>query len=273
MKLYRILKFSNVLKMNNIYNILKPLSTINKLYKMGMCSSNDRNIAIKIDKPEVKHSVDQAKSAKSDKSDDEFETDNDTDCEMDDHRSNNKSVDKKTNDIDIKNKNGTKIRGRSRIKTKSDGSKIRSKSETEPKTKSNIRTKPNTRFNADIISENDSECIEIKSEEKELDFVKIRRKKYKRRTNERSPSIKYIKKSIPPNLRQSVWMEHFKDSIHGVCYCCQKEITSFQFECGHIIAEFHGGETKIHNLKPVCKSCNRSMGVMNMEVYKKKYYE
>ena len=32
------------------------------------------------------------------------------------------------------------------------------------------------------------------------------------------------------------------------------------WECGHIISEFHGGTTEPDNLRPICKNCNSSMG-------------
>jgi 5-methylcytosine-specific restriction endonuclease McrA len=39
-------------------------------------------------------------------------------------------------------------------------------------------------------------------------------------------------------------------------------------ECGHIIAHALGGNALLDNLMPVCKSCNRDMGTMNLEEYK-----
>ena len=43
------------------------------------------------------------------------------------------------------------------------------------------------------------------------------------------------------------------------------------FPCGHIIAEANGGLLKLDNLKPVCVSCNSSMGTQNMDEYILKY--
>ena len=54
--------------------------------------------------------------------------------------------------------------------------------------------------------------------------------------------------------------------------CCQvTDITQMSFNCGHIIAEYNGGETIVSNLKPICQSCNSSMGTQNMTDYMKKY--
>ena len=35
------------------------------------------------------------------------------------------------------------------------------------------------------------------------------------------------------------------------------------WHCGHVISEKNGGETNIGNLRPICGSCNNSMGSMN----------
>ena len=43
------------------------------------------------------------------------------------------------------------------------------------------------------------------------------------------------------------------------------------FHCGHIIAVSKGGDTTCDNLKPICQSCNSSMGNMNMNNFIKKY--
>jgi 5-methylcytosine-specific restriction endonuclease McrA len=39
------------------------------------------------------------------------------------------------------------------------------------------------------------------------------------------------------------------------------------FECGHVISEFNGGTNKLNNLKPICVSCNSSMGTQNMDEF------
>ena len=59
---------------------------------------------------------------------------------------------------------------------------------------------------------------------------------------------------------------NFNSSI-GNCFCCQDEIDSKHFECGHVIAKSKGGDTSIDNLRPVCSLCNKSMGTKNMMVY------
>ena len=79
------------------------------------------------------------------------------------------------------------------------------------------------------------------------------------------------KKTIPPILREKVWLNFFK-TIEGYCYCCNNPISIRSFHCGHIIAEHNGGLTCLENLVPICKSCNSSMGTTNLYAYKEKFY-
>jgi len=80
------------------------------------------------------------------------------------------------------------------------------------------------------------------------------------------------KNRIPASLRRDVWFKHFEPT-KGKCVCCNtKEITPFDFECGHIVAEAEGGVTSIDNLIPICSLCNKSAGVENMNKFKEKFY-
>jgi uncharacterized Zn-finger protein len=81
------------------------------------------------------------------------------------------------------------------------------------------------------------------------------------------------KVSIPKVIRNLVWDTHIgEDNGSGPCYVCTKKINSKDFECGHIIAESKGGTTDIENLRPVCRTCNGSIGSKNMDEFKKKYF-
>ncbi len=82
------------------------------------------------------------------------------------------------------------------------------------------------------------------------------------------------KKTIPKALKKSVWNAIIgKDVGTTKCLCCGvNDISQLEFECGHIIAEALGGETKLENLRPICGSCNKSMGIMNMDEFKQKYF-
>ena len=57
----------------------------------------------------------------------------------------------------------------------------------------------------------------------------------------------------------------------GNCFCCNSEIDSKHFECGHVIPISKGGPDTIENLRPICSLCNRSMGSKNMGEFMKKY--
>lgn len=75
-------------------------------------------------------------------------------------------------------------------------------------------------------------------------------------------------KTIPKPLREKVWRKDNK-TIQSICPICnQNEITAFNFECGHILAESKGGKLTIDNLRAICGSCNKSMGTRNMNEFK-----
>ena len=44
------------------------------------------------------------------------------------------------------------------------------------------------------------------------------------------------------------------------------------YECGHVESEATGGDMSIENLRPICSSCNKSMGIKNMREYIKNNY-
>lgn len=54
------------------------------------------------------------------------------------------------------------------------------------------------------------------------------------------------------------------------CLCCNlSDITQMTFHCGHIIPVYNNGENSVTNLKPICQSCNSSMGSINMDDFMK----
>lgn len=84
-------------------------------------------------------------------------------------------------------------------------------------------------------------------------------------------SSTYKKKTIPKALKIKVWNKYIGEEIgKAKCCCCElTDITQSKFHCGHILSEVNGGELHIDNLKPICESCNKSMGVTNMVDFKK----
>jgi hypothetical protein len=81
------------------------------------------------------------------------------------------------------------------------------------------------------------------------------------------------KEKIPATVRKIVWNTYIgKDNSVGKCLCCNAEdISSTNFECGHIKSEKNGGEVNIDNLRPICGHCNKSIGGNNMDEFMDKY--
>jgi len=77
------------------------------------------------------------------------------------------------------------------------------------------------------------------------------------------------KKPIPLALKRNVWNKHIGEDVgKTLCLCCKlTDITQMNFSCGHIISEFNGGNIKLDNLKPICVSCNSSIGTKNMDEF------
>lgn len=79
------------------------------------------------------------------------------------------------------------------------------------------------------------------------------------------------KKTIPKTIRNQVWRKYCGNSLDGKCFSCNLSLAYECWEAGHIVAEAHGGQTIVENLRPICLACNRSMGKMNMYEFIKKY--
>ena len=84
---------------------------------------------------------------------------------------------------------------------------------------------------------------------------------------------RYRKAHIPHALRRTVWNTYIGEDIGSTeCYVgCKTKISQMTFECGHIEAESKGGLTIVENLRPICSSCNKSMGTRNMHDFMKTF--
>ena len=81
------------------------------------------------------------------------------------------------------------------------------------------------------------------------------------------------RKAIPRKIRGEAWKLQFGNSVKGSCYCCKKEFDVFDdWHAGHIVSSSNGGPDTANNLRPVCGSCNLSMGTSNMDAFKARYY-
>ena len=79
--------------------------------------------------------------------------------------------------------------------------------------------------------------------------------------------------TIPKKVRTDVWNTFIGPNIpiHR-CLCCLKTtICMTDFQVGHVLSEHCGGNLNIDNLRPICASCNISMGTTNMKDYVVKY--
>lgn len=75
--------------------------------------------------------------------------------------------------------------------------------------------------------------------------------------------------SISKTLRVRVWDENGgRNKRRMRCSGgCNRMIDIVDFECGHIVPRARGGGTDLSNLKPVCSSCNKSMGTINLNTF------
>lgn len=120
------------------------------------------------------------------------------------------------------------------------------------------------------------EVKEVK-EPKPVKEVKSKKEKVKAEEKddetEKKTSAKKKKEKIPSAVRKIVWNTYIgKDNPNGKCLCCDAEdISSTNFECGHIKSEKNGGEVNVENLRPICGHCNKSIGGNNMDEFMERY--
>jgi hypothetical protein len=85
---------------------------------------------------------------------------------------------------------------------------------------------------------------------------------------------KHTKKKISKQTRVRCWNTYIGEDVgRAKCICCQSTmITTFTFECGHVVAQSQGGGNELSNLRPICRECNGSMGTQNMKEYAKEEF-
>ena len=81
------------------------------------------------------------------------------------------------------------------------------------------------------------------------------------------------RRSIPKRIRGLVWKAFHGESMTGHCWCCNKHLEALDdWHAGHIVSHANGGKDNVANLRPVCISCNLSMGTEHMDEFKARCY-
>jgi hypothetical protein len=81
------------------------------------------------------------------------------------------------------------------------------------------------------------------------------------------------RRSLPAAVRAAVWNTwNGRDAGTGPCQVCGFDISHQDFECGHVVAQSRGGRDTVDNLRPICRTCNRSMGADNLDDFKREYF-
>jgi len=130
--------------------------------------------------------------------------------------------------------------------------------------------------------EMEEENARLKQEEErqtQLDLIKhleeeeTQLKKQKELEKIKQQDIKNKKQVIPKSIKVIVWNHYIGENIiNHRCLCCKKVlISNTMFHVGHVISEKAGGTHEINNLRPICASCNHSMGSENMVDFVIKY--
>ena len=123
------------------------------------------------------------------------------------------------------------------------------------------------------ISKEEIEKEQREKEQIEKEQIEKEQREKERNEKERQEKDKGAKKIIPKSVKKDVWNHNIGgDIIKHKCLCCKKvTIENTNFHCGHVVSEKNGGTLEICNLRPICSSCNHSMGCENMVDYVKIY--
>jgi len=81
------------------------------------------------------------------------------------------------------------------------------------------------------------------------------------------------RRTIPKAVKNSVWAKYIgANKAEGKCYVCKRTIHITDFDLGHNKARSKGGSDNISNLRPICRTCNTSMGTQSIESFKAKHF-
>lgn len=91
--------------------------------------------------------------------------------------------------------------------------------------------------------------------------------------DETKAPAKIPKQKISKVLKMQVWDKYVGKSVASIlCPNCNIiEIRMDAFEAGHVQPESKGGLATVENLRPICNTCNKSIGPKVMDITKFKY--
>lgn len=131
---------------------------------------------------------------------------------------------------------------------------------------------PSFKQNKSFTPNKSNPIATTKSTNKKTRTIKITKTKDTQKiTNSKATNNKATKKGIPKTIRNQVWRKYCGDKLDSKCFCCDQVLSYECWEAGHVISEANGGQTTVENLRPICLSCNRSMGKIHMFEFMKRY--
>jgi len=82
-----------------------------------------------------------------------------------------------------------------------------------------------------------------------------------------------MRKSIPKAIRQSVWEKYNGKIYEAKCFIswCTNTCEIIDFHVGHNVPVALGGDDSIENLRPICSSCNLSMGTETIDSWNNRF--
>lgn len=145
---------------------------------------------------------------------------------------------------------------------------LKSKKEEEPEGKKSLEAY----FKSSSKKEEKANVTETKKvEEKSIKLPKV--KTYEKAvvevSEEKTKCSEDKKYQIPKKVKTDVWNTYIGQNIpQHKCLCCKLVLISITaFDVGHVLSEKNGGTSTINNLRPICSSCNTSMGCRDMREY------
>ena len=115
-------------------------------------------------------------------------------------------------------------------------------------------------INVPTITETPNLMKIIENRDKEIISKSIQIKKESKRSSKEGKKSR----SIPAPIRQMVWRQYIGNNMDGKCWCCDRNISYETWHAGHVLADSEGGLISVDNLRPICVSCNLSMGNKHM---------